>query len=290
MKVVGFTFIRNAVKYDYPVTEAIRSILPLCDEVIVNLGNSEDSTEELIRSIHSDKIKTIHSVWDENLLQGGKVLAAETDKAFRHIPKDADWCFYIQGDEIIHEQYYGAIRAAMEKYKEDKKVEGLLFKYKHFYGSYDYVGDTRKWYDHEIRIVRNDPEIYSYRDAQGFRKNGRKLRVKEIDAYVYHYGWVKHPKFQLQKILGFEKLYDGHSMANKISKEATEQFDYSGIDSLTRFTGTHPAVMQDRVARQNWTFDHDITHKNFTFKGRLMHWLEKLTGRRFFDYRNYRII
>lgn len=290
MKVVGFTFIRNAVKYDYPVAEAIRSILPLCDEVVVNLGNSEDATEELIKNIGSEKIKIYHSIWDESLQQGGRVLAVETDKAYQHISADADWCFYIQGDEVIHEKYYPFIRDAMRRYKDDRRVEGLLFRYKHFYGSYDYVGDTRKWYDHEIRIIRKDPQISSYRDAQGFRKNGRKLHVKEIDAFVYHYGWVKHPQFQLQKILGFEKLYDGHAMANRISKEATEQFDYSGIDSLTKFTETHPAVMHERILRQNWTFEHDITHKNFTFTGRLLHWLEKLTGKRLFDYRNYKII
>ena len=290
MKVVGFTFIRNAVKYDYPVAEAIRSILPLCDEVVVKLGNSEDTTEELVNSIGSGKIKLYHSVWDESLLEGGKVLAAETDKAIKHIPADADWCIYIQGDEVIHERYYEAIREAMEQYKDDRRVEGLLFKYKHFYGSYDYVGDTRKWYDHEIRIIKNDPQIYSYRDAQGFRKQNRKLHVKEIDAYIYHYGWVKHPRFQLQKILGFEKLYDEDSMASKISDEDTAQFDYSEIDSLTKFTGTHPAVMQDRIARQNWTFRHDIARKNFTLKGRIMHWLEKRTGKRLFDYKNYKIL
>lgn len=290
MKVVGFTFIRNAVKYDYPVAEAVRSILPLCDEMIVNLGNSQDNTADLIEGIDSQKIKVYHSVWDESLMQGGRVLAVETDKAYSHIPDDADWCFYIQADEVIHEKYYTAIRSAMEKYKDDRRVEGLLFKYKHFYGSYDYVGDTRKWYDHEIRIIRKDPQIASYRDAQGFRKNGRKLRVKEIDAWVYHYGWVKHPELQLQKILGFEKLYDGHAMASRISREATRQFDYSGIDSLTRFTGTHPSAMHERILRQNWSFEHDISRKNFTLKGRILHWLEKLTGKRLFDYRNYKII
>lgn len=290
MKVVGFTFIRNAVQYDYPVAEAIRSILPLCDEMVVNLGNSSDTTEQLVQSIASDKIRVYPSVWNESLLEGGKVLAVETDKAYQHIPEDADWCFYIQGDEVIHEKYHGVIRKAMEQYKDDKRVEGLLFKYKHFYGSYDYVGDTRKWYDHEIRIVRKDPAIYSYRDAQGFRKEGKKLRVKEIDACVYHYGWVKHPRFQLQKILGFERLYDEHNMAQRISKEASEQFDYSGIDSLMQFTETHPQVMHERIARQNWTFEHDITRKNFTLKGRVLHWIEKLTGKRLFDYRNYKII
>jgi hypothetical protein len=44
MKVAGFTFIRNAVKNDYPVVEAITSILSICDEFVVALGNSDDGT------------------------------------------------------------------------------------------------------------------------------------------------------------------------------------------------------------------------------------------------------
>jgi hypothetical protein len=290
LKVVGFTFIRNAIKYDYPIQEAIRSILPLCDEVIVNVGNSDDATEQLIHSIDPVRIKVFHSTWDESLMAGGRVLAAETDKAYEKIPSGTDWCFYIQADEIIHEKYYDTIRSAMEKYREDKQVEGLLFKYQHFYGSYDYVGDTRKWYSHEIRIVRKDPDIHSYRDAQGFRKAGRKLNVVEIDAYVYHYGWVRHPQYQMKKVLGFEKLYDSDNMASKISKEETDHFDYSDIDSLTRFTGSHPTVMKERISKKNWSFEHDISRKNFTLTGRVLHWIENITGKRLFDYRNYNII
>src|SRR3954467_2993440 len=81
MKVSGFTFIRNAVKNDYPIVEAITSILPLCDEFIVMAGNSDDGTRELIEAIGSPKIKIIDSVWDDSLKEGGRVFAAETDKA-----------------------------------------------------------------------------------------------------------------------------------------------------------------------------------------------------------------
>ena len=289
MKVAGFTFIRNAVKYDYPIVEAIRSILPLCDEVIVSIGNSEDGTEELIRSIVSPKIKIYHSQWDDSLREGGRVLAEETNKAFDHIPADFDWCLYIQADEVIHEKYYPVIRAGMEKYKNDLRVEGLLFKYLHFYASYDYVGDSRKWYDYEIRIIRNDKSIRSYRDAQGFRKNGEKLRVKSIDAYIYHYGWVKHPYHQLQKINNFQKMWaPADEQPVKISKEEESLFDYSDIDSLQKFKDTHPVVMQDRVNKKNWSFDFDISQKKFSLSDRILYWIEKKTGRRLFNYKNYR--
>ncbi len=290
MKVSGFTFVRNAVKFDYPIVEAINSVLPLCDELIVNIGNSEDNTEELIRSIQSPKIKIHHSLWDDSLKEGGKVLAIETNKAFDNIAPDADWCFYFQADEIIHEKYYDVIRKAMMDYLEDKRVEGLLFKYLHFYGSYDYIGDSRTWYSHEIRIIRNDKTIRSYRDAQGFRKDGRKLNVKAIDAFVYHYGWVKHPELQLQKHLRFEQLYNINKLSDQISNEATKAFNYAEIDSLVKFGGTHPLVMQQRIKNKNWHFDFDITRKKFSMKDRLLYWVEKKTGKRLFEYRNYKIV
>ncbi|MDR2801699.1 MAG: hypothetical protein LBB31_00595 [Prevotellaceae bacterium] len=289
MKVSGFTFIRNAQKFDYPVVEAVSSILPLCDEVVVCAGNSDDNTRKMIEMIPSEKIKIIDSVWDDTLREGGRVLAQETDKAFAAVASDADWAFYIQGDEVLHEKYIPVVRQAMEQYKNDKNVEGLLFKYIHFYGSYDYLGNSRRWYQHEIRIVRPNKDIRSYRDAQGFRINGRKLRVKKIDAYIYHYGWVKPPKYQQAKALKFHHMWHNDEWIERHIPNVDE-FDYSKIDSLKLFEGAHPLVMQERIARMNWTFTFDVTKKRFSFKDRCLHRLEQLTGRRWFEYKNYHII
>lgn len=287
MKVAGFTFVRNAIKYDYPVLESIQSVLPLCDEFIVCLGRSEDETEALIRSIASDKIKIIHSVWDDSLREGGRVLAIETDKAFDAVSADADWAIYIQADEVIHEKYHPEIRRAMQDRLSDLAVEGLLFRYLHFYGTYDYVGDSRKWYRNEIRIIRNNKQIRSWKDAQGFRKQGEKLAVKAIDAEIYHYGWVKSPQKQQEKQKIFHKLWHADSVAEKMAGQADE-FDYSKIDSLSLFKGTHPQVMQERLASVNWNFEFNVKEKKLSFKNRLMHLLETLTGYRFFEYKNYR--
>src|SRR5688572_6492784 len=155
MKVTGFSFVKNAIKYQYPVVEAIRSILPLCDDLVIAVGDSEDDTRALVASIDSQKIKILDSVWNESLKEGGRVLAVETDKAFQAIGNDTDWCFYIQADEVLHEQYHSEVYEQMKKWKDEKKVDGLLFKYRHFYGSYDYVGISSKWYRNEIRILRN---------------------------------------------------------------------------------------------------------------------------------------
>ncbi len=289
MKVSGFTFVRNAVKFDYPVVEAITSILPLCDEFVVCVGASDDDTLDLIQNIASDKIKIIHSVWDDSLREGGRVLAIETDKAFDAVSADADWAFYIQADEIVHEQYLPVIKQAMEQHKDDKSVEGLLFNYTHFYGSYDYIGASRLWYRHEIRVIRNDKNIRSYRDAQGFRKNDQKLNVKPVKAYIYHYGWVRPPKSMQAKMRQFHALYHDDSwVENRMA--GAEEFDYSQIDKVAHFTGSHPAVMTERILRKNWKFDGDPTKNKMKWKYKILHFIENITGKRLFEYKNYKII
>ncbi|MEJ6786972.1 MAG: glycosyltransferase family 2 protein, partial [Bacteroidota bacterium] len=155
--------------------------------------------------------------------------------------------------------------------------------------SYDYLGDSRTWYRKEIRIVKNDKDILSYRDAQGFRKNGKKLQVKPIDAEVYHYGWVRHPKYQMAKLREANKLWhDDEYIDQKF--DASKDFDYSEIDSIRSFTGTHPEVMQNRISKMNWRFDKDPTVKSFGLKLKLLYGIEKLTGWRVGEYRNYKTI
>ena len=282
MKVTGFSFIRNAIKYDYPIVESIRSILPLCDEFVVAVGNSDDGTHDLIKNITPGKIRIVETVWDDSLRTGGRVLAEETNKAFQAIGADTDWCFYIQGDEVVHEKYHTAIREGMLKWKDNKEVDGLLFKYLHFYGSYDYVGTSSKWYPHEIRIIRNDKSIYSYRDAQGFRKSDdKKLNVKPLDAYMYHYGWVKDPRAMQRKQEDFNKLWHEDEWLEKNVVKAQE-YDYkSNVDALELFKGTHPAVMQERV--------NDISFNNLPMKEKLKAFAEKNLGLNF-SYKNYKLV
>lgn len=277
MKVSGFTFIKNAIQYDYPIEEAIRSILPLCDEVIVAVGNCDDGTRELVASISPSQIKVIDTIWDDSLREGGRVLAAETDKALQAISEDADWAFYIQGDEVMHEQYVPVVREAMEQYKDLDRVDGLLFGYQHFYGSYDYVGVSSNWYRHEIRVIKPGRKVYSYRDAQGFRKgNNEKLIVAPIDAEIYHYGWVKEPEAMQRKQETFQKLWHSDDQLEKYVVPA-EAYDYSSnVQELKRFAGTHPEVMSSRIDRLNWAFEQDISFQQVKLKDKFKHWLKRL--------------
>lgn len=290
MKLAGFTIIRNALKYDYPVVEAITSILPICDVFYVGVGKSDDATRELIEKIESEKIKIIDTVWNDNLREGGLVLSSETNKVFDAIPAEFDWCFYIQSDECVHEKDLEKIKAAAEKYKNDKTVDGLLFEYKHFYGQYNYVGAGRRWYAHEIRIIRNDKNIRSYKDAQGFRfKNNSKLKVKPVHCSVYHYGWVKPPKAQQAKQESFHKMWHDDEWMKK-NIPVVEDFDYNNIDLLEEFKGSHPSIMASRIKNANWKFIYDRSKAKLSLKYRLLFFLEKLTGWRAGENKNYKVV
>lgn len=290
MKVAGFTFIRNAVINDYSIVEAINSILPICDEFIVAVGKSEDETRKLIEGIDSPKIKIIDTVWDDKLREGGRVFALETDKAFNAISSDIDWAFYIQGDECVHEKELSVIYEEMKENLNDEQIEGLLFNYHHFYGSYDYIAESRRWYRREIRIIKRKLNVHSYRDAQGFRIDGRKIKVKLIDAYINHYGWVKPPVGLIRKKQNFDTFYDEHATSEAIPETAS--FDYGNADRLIHFSGSHPAVMIDRIKAVNWKFNFDPTkvQQKLSLRRRILEKIYRLTGVRLMEYKNYKRI
>lgn len=290
MKVTGFTIARNVVKFDYPIVESIQSILPICDEFVVFVGESEDNTLEYIKSIDSPKIKIFYSVWNETLKDGGKVLAVETNKAFQSIGPETDWCFYIQADELVHEQDLEHIKHEMHTYQNNDKVDGLLFKYYHFYHSYHYINKSSRFYRNEIRIIKNNKNIYSYIDAQGFRKlENKKLNVIPIDAFIYHYGWARPPKPMRLKQKSIMKYYHSESDIDK-DLGSGEEFDYSKYNYLLeKFTKTHPRIMQKRISEMNWPFDVQNYRTQPTIKEAVKGILKKHMGIDL-SFTNYKII
>ncbi|MCX7983295.1 MAG: glycosyltransferase family 2 protein [Bacteroidetes bacterium] len=288
MRVVGFTFVKNGIKYDYPFRESIRSLLPLCDEVIVVAGDSDDATTEEIRLIQSPKIKIIETIWDPTLRDGGRVLAQQTNIALSYVR--GDWGIYLQADEVLHQDDYATIQNAMELYLHKHEVEGLLFSYYHFFGSYQYIGNSRRWYRREIRIVRPVPGLTSWGDAQGFRINTRKLYVKLIDARIYHYGWVKPPRVQMEKQRSFHSLWHPVRWVEQ-HLGSQQEFDYTiNAGKLIPFTGTHPSVMLERINSQSWKFEYDESKTKIPLKDAILDWIESLTGYRIGEYKNYTLI
>jgi hypothetical protein len=297
MKVSGYSYVRNGLKYDYPFVQAIRSILPLCDEFIMVVGDSEDGTREAIEAIGDQRIKIVDTVWDEQMRTAGRVFALQANTGLDHVT--GDWAFHIQADEVLHEDDIPCVRAAMEKYDDDPKVEGFLLRFINFFGDYRHYGPSRRYHQCEIRITRNDPHVRSYRDSQGFRifehperqweEKGRKLHVIPLQARIFHYSHVKNPALQIKKRAEFVRRYHPDEVVQEWLR-TNQGFDYQDYDYLKVFEGEHPAVMKKIIEAQDWKFRYDPSRNDMSPKEKLMRALEWLTGKQFFIYKNYKIL
>ena len=253
----GFTVIRNARLMGYPVVQSIRSILPIVDEYVVGIGQSEDDTRALVESIGDPKIRIFDSYWDTSQQQGGTILAEKTNEALDRCR--GEWCFYLQADEVVHEDELPRIRATCERLRDDTRVEGLLMKYVHFYGSFSVIATARNWYRQEVRIVRRSANARSVGDAQSFLIGGRKVTVQWSGGTVLHYGHVKPPPQMARKHVMMSRWYHGNRRDG-----AFRNFEYKQMYGLRPFIGTHPAVMRDLIASQDWHFEPRWTVRRLT--------------------------
>jgi len=311
MKISGFSFVRNGISLYYPVVESIKSILPIVDEFIVAVGKSSDgdNTREQIAAIGNPKVKIIDTIWEEKYFKKGIINSIQTDIAMKECT--GDWLFYLQADEVVHEKYLPIITKRCEELLSKTDVEGLLFRYKHFWGDYKHYHIGHGWYPNEIRIVRNMPDIHSWQSAQSFRKfeyydNPRqeeghsKLTVAKVDAEIYHYGWVRPPQLMQNKKKALDSVHWGLKRAKDYYQKAPKEFDYGPLNLLGKFNETHPVVMEEMISKFNWRDNLQMNgkpnqyrepHKHETMKYRFISWLEKTFygGKNIGGFKNYRL-
>jgi hypothetical protein len=298
MRISGFSFIRNGLKLYFPVVEAIKSILPICDEFVITVGkgDDDDNTRSAIANIGDPKVKIIDTVWEDYKQEyHGHINAIQTNVAL-----DAcigDWCFYLQADEVVPEKYLPVIVKRCEQLEEDKEVEGLLFKYKHFWGDYNHYQNGHGWYSREIRLVRNGIGVRSHSSAQSFKIAGRKLQVALVEAEIYHYGWVRPPQLMQNKRKALETIHWGAKKTTEKFQNEAECFDYGPLERLAVFKGTHPQVMLEKIAQMDWQDKLQMRgkpnhlrklHKHEQIKYRILSFVENhfLAGRRLGEYKN----
>lgn len=293
MKISGFSFVRNAVKLYYPIVESIKSVLPLVDEFVIACGDSEDETTELIRSIGDQKIKIIETVWDKSQFVHGASNAVQTNIALDACT--GDWCIYMQADEVLHEKYIPVLRERMERYLDVPEVEGLLFDYVHFYGSYDLYQVGHNWYAKEIRIVKNGIGARSWESAQSFRIDGRKMKVVPANAEIFHYGWVRPPQRMMKKQIALASVHHDKDWVEGRYPDSEASFDFGSLKTCRSFTGTHPEVMRERIDAIEWTVKpgtpNKKDHKHDRFWVRVLTFLElNVFHRKIGEFRNYELI
>lgn len=292
-KISGFTFIKNGLTLGYPILESVLSIEPICDEVIINVGfedvecTKDDGTYAYLTGhLTGPKYKFVKSWWDPNLRKDGLILSQQTNIALAQCT--GDYCQYIQGDECIHEDDLPAILKGVEEMEKNREIDGLIFNYMHFYGNVDTFKYTRNLYRREVRLIRNHKGIKSWKDAQGFRHaDDTKIKATLIPARIFHYGWARAEQVMKKKVQAFDKFYHDDSF-----KRA--EFNYERNWGLKKFTKTHPKVMASWIEKNRNPIDLmalplTIDWGNI-FGLVVSDYIEKCTGYRIGEYKNYRKI
>lgn len=242
MKVSGFTFLRNAEELSFPFLQSIQSILPICDEFVVALGKSKDNTEQLILDLNSPKIKIIHTEWNENMKAKGYTYGQQ--KMIAQFACTGEWLFYLEGDEIVHQDDLKHIKDTMLKYKDDDNVEALVFNYFHFYGNTKTYLNSPAWYKQAPRVIKASVRSYApdglywlVLDEQKSNRKARYPKAKVLDAYMYHYGWVRPEEAMINKL---------EQVASCWGDDVAPDPKYKDIDPfiLREFSGTHPEIVQ----------------------------------------------
>jgi glycosyltransferase involved in cell wall biosynthesis len=290
MKVSGFTFLRNGQRLGYPFVASIRSLLPLVDEFVIALGPCSDDTEKMVREVGDSKIRILHTQWNERLQPDYSVkgFVYGQQKSIALFNCTGDWAFYLEADEVLHEHELPKIRAAMEKYLDDARVEALAFDYLHFYGNQNTIAWSPGWYRSEVRILRNTIPAWSsealFFNVVASHKKSRYPRAVHTGATIYHYGWVRSEAQMNLKSASVQKYWDAST---------PRPMDYSKIDAavLQPFAGTHPKIIQGWLPAADRVFEADPNHRLTARekKHRLMLKLEKIIGPRF-NKKHYQLV
>lgn len=245
MKISAFTIVRNAITLQYPVVESILSILPIVNEYVVLVGKSEDGTLDLIKGIGSEKIRIIENEWRDDF-QNGNFFGHLTNLAMNECK--GDWAFSLQADECIHEKDLPKLLRLIEDCNKNHAVKSICLRYIHFYG--DYRTYYPYWHRKACRILRNNGEVVCIGDGVAFalRKSpetrilkGPREHFVKSGVRIYHYSSVKDPSKMVEKANLMRFHYLGQ-VDKPISK-----FHYD-LKAVKRFTGSHPKVMEKRIA------------------------------------------
>ena len=269
MKVSAFTFIKNGQLLGYPFVQSIKSVLPIVDEFVINVGKSEDNTLKIINSIASSKIRVIESVWNEGMQEKGYIYGQQ--KMIAQFNCTGDWLFYIEGDEVYHENDLQLILESMEENYNNTEVEALVMDFYHFYGNEITLLDSPGWYRSEARIVKSSVRSYApdglFWVILNSSRKGRYPKAKKTQAHCYHYGWIRTENQMNLKSKKVQKYW---------SREPVS-IDYSQIDpSIIRlFKGSHPKIMNDFFIKNTGIFQASKNYK-ITFKDRKHRIMKKI--------------
>ncbi len=222
-KLAGVQFVRNGIEQDYCFVESIQSMLSVCDFVYVVDAGSTDGTIEALEDLNDPSLTLITTDAEEwNLHEGPTKLSVFVNIAMDYAERRGmDYLMYVQSDEVIHQDGFANIRAAVER-----GAEGYVFnRYNLFKDPLHMLNvpqEKKPCSTEVIRLFKSKYRAYS----DGEHANVPTVEVfKSLDSIeLFHMGFVRHKVKHLAKIR--HMLVDVFKIGMDTRAENCEEFQW----------------------------------------------------------------
>lgn len=253
----GAVCVRNGNDLDYCWKEAVQSLLPVCDEVVLCIatGNSDATEAEARAWAHIEpKLKICIYAWPDPV--------ADLDfwvnwlnYAREHIR--ADWHFQLDADEILADWSYPLLRAFVKEQSTMRRpATGIVTRYNFWRDHRHLIPEGNCLAKRVIRLAPRDLWLGSdcphpkAREAQD-----RSVSVSEItpeytlrDIEIFHYGFLRRHEALLNKGRANGQFFFG-AVDSRIETAAKEGANWSQsaclpdwTRNLDKYEGKHPAI------------------------------------------------
>ncbi len=234
----GTLILRDGDKWDYPWRQAVKSILPVCSEVVICDGGSTDGTLEAVREWMKQEPKLRLVEWPCPP-PSADWLMDWWNYAREHLT--TPWHFFITADECLHEDSYDEVLRFVERHPGRSAL-----------------CHTRNFWFNPQRLIphghccgylgyRLTPQhMWMPADHPHAKSVATEAVGVTTDIEVYHYNWMRKESAYLEKEKNLQRLWSGVSDPRL---EGVELSDWKRLDffsdPLISFTKPHPRVMWD---------------------------------------------
>lgn len=248
MTLGGCTFIYNGLKFDYCFRETIQCLKDLCDEVVICAIPSDDGTIEAIRPLLDAKTKLIivdEELW--NATHGKERLSYFSNIAIANLT--TDYTIYIQGDEVLHQDSFKAIREAIETGKNGFMCSRLNL-WRDPYSMLKVEGNRNPCSPQVIRLAKRQYRCIG--DAESLNAQASFDYVNDI--LIYHAGFVRKREVMKSKVQWMQtKVFDMAEYDKRLdAHEQFEPMDYFEPHELVPIPKPLPKYIQKWAAERTY--------------------------------------
>jgi glycosyltransferase involved in cell wall biosynthesis len=243
-KLTGVTMVRNGIQYDYCFLETIRCLEAMCDEVIVVVPDCTDDTfDTVIANVNHTKTAVVTPTlkWDE--VQGKEKLSVFSNFGLNLVTEG--YVFYLQADEIVHENSFAWIRQAVKRGSNGYMVHRINL-WNTPYEELSVPHEKMPCSAYVIRLAKAGS--YCVDDAESLAVDGLDISLQDkID--IFHYGFVRQRDVMKAKVINMQQQV--FAMENYDSRldqsEIFNPFAFFTKEELKPIDKTHPKFIKEWI-------------------------------------------